>query len=331
MPRTETAKKAPAKKAAAKKAAPKPAPTEDPDIDASDDWFVPLEETIDWLNILFYGREGSGKTTNMAKLANIASDMPPGKGKFLVINAEGGLKLGPLKKRGVDTSRIVIWPDPKKHQRVSHKALDEIHRRVKADLEKDPDSWLGVGIDSSTEMYVALLDSVQLKRVTTIKNRGVDVDEDFVDISDYGTMSKLFRDILRKFRDLPCHFIITSLERRDVDKDTGKPQYGPAVTPGLQADLLGYVDFVLMCKAEDEDGPYRALTRANSRYRAKDRFDVLPKIMVDPYGDRIVQYVTGELEPETDPEQDRYTAGGADVNKSNDTDKEDEEDSEDEE
>lgn len=324
MPKTAEApvKKAAAKRAPVKKAV-SPAPVEE---DLTDDWFVELEETIDYLNVLFYGREGSGKTTNAARLANLATALAKGKGRLLVINAEGGLKKGPLRKRGVDTDRIVLWPDPKKHQRVTHRTLDQIFRRVKADLERDPESWIGVCFDSATEIHQAILDSVQQKRVQAVKNRGADVDEDFVDIADYGTMSKLFRDVLRKFRDLPCHFIVTALERRDIDKDTGKPQYGPAVTPGLQADLLGYVDFVLMCKAEDEDGPYRALTRANSRYRAKDRFDVLPKIMVDPYMDRITEYVVGNLEPDTDPEQDRYTARGKDVNKSPDAEEEEEDD-----
>lgn len=296
MPKAEpTAKKAPAKKAAAARTA-----TPKVEEDLTDDWFVSIDDVIDFTNTLLYGREGSAKTTNAARLANAAAHLPKGKGKVLVINAEGGLKLGPLKKRGVDTSRLVVWPDPKKHERVTHQGLDKIHRRIKADLVNDPDSWFGVIFDSASEIHIAFLDHVQQKRVQAILNKGADVDEDFVDIADYGTMSKLFRDILRKFRDLPCHFVVTALERRDVDKDTGKPQYGPAVTPGLQTDLLGYVDFVLMCKAEDEDGPFRALTRANSRYRAKDRFDVLPKVMAEPFLDRIIAYTAGTLEESND-------------------------------
>lgn len=327
MPKAEAApaKKAAAKKAPAKKAA--PAPKQDEEL--GDDWFAAVDDTIDFTNTLLYGREGSGKTTAGARLANKFSDLPPGKGKILIINAEGGVKKKPLQNRGVDTSRVVLWPDPKKHQRVTHQSLDQIHRRVKADLEADPESWGGVIFDSATEIHMALLDTVQQKRVASLVRQGRDVDPDFVDIADYGTMSKLFRDVLRKFRDLPCHFVVTALERRDVDKDTGKPQYGPAVTPGLQSDLLGYVDFVLMCKAADEDGPFRALTQANSRYRAKDRFDVLPKVIVDPFIDRIVSYVEGELTRENDPEQDRLPAR---ANKAQDApvDEEDDEDADDE-
>lgn len=296
------------KKAAAKKVA-SPAPEPDAELDLDGEFgFADLDDTIDFVNILSWGREGSGKTTGAARIANAFSHMPPDQGKVLIINAEGGLKKGALAKRGVDTSRIKIWPDPRKHERVTHQSLDRLHRKVKADLMKDPLSWGGVVMDSASEAHIAILDVVQNKRVVALMRAGKDPDPDFVDISDYGTMSKLFRDVLRKFRDLPCHFVVTALERRDVDKDTGKPQYGPAVTPGLQSDLLGYVDFVLFHRAEDEDGPYRALTRGNARYRAKDRFDVLPRIMVDPYADRIIAYVNGDLTPETDPEQERLQA-----------------------
>lgn len=292
MPKADGAAKAPAKQVVASSSGVQTGIS----TDNIEDWFVTLDDTVDKLNALFYGREGSYKTTGAATMANL-----PDKGRVLFINAEGGLKKAPLQKRGVDTSRIVVFPDPKKKQRVTHKNLDALYRKVKADLEKDPDSWVGVVIDSATEVHTALLDLVQSKRVRTLQNKGADVDEDFVDISDYGTMTKMFRDLLRKFRDLDCHFVVTALERRDVDKDTGKPQYGPAVTPGLQTDLLGYVDFVLMFKAEDEDGPGRALTRANSRYRAKDRFDVLPRVLANPTFERIMGYVDGTITEENDP------------------------------
>lgn len=279
-----------------------PAPTSVATSEPVDDgdWFAPIDETVDFTNSCFYGREGSGKTTAAARMANVAPDGS----RVLFINAEGGLKKGPLRKRGVDTSKIVVWPDPKKNQRVTHKGLMELHRRVKADLMRDPNSWFGIVMDSATEVHTAILDTVQQKRVQKVLDKGAEVDEDFVDIADYGTMSKLFRDSLRAFRDLPCHFVVTALERRDVDKDTGKPFYGPAVTPGLQTDLLGYVDFVLMFKAQDEDGPYRALTKGGGKYRAKDRFDVLPRVLAEPMFDRILGYVDGTLDADTDPFQD---------------------------
>jgi hypothetical protein len=306
---------APARKRAAKKAA---APTDigeaivlktgkDDDADdvveaevVSDNevelWFAPVDDSIDYLNALFYGREGSTKTTSAARMANL--------GRTLFINAEGGLKVKALRRQGVDTDNLMVWPRPGTNAKITHRNLDKLYRNVKADLAKDPESWVCIVFDSITEVYQAVLDDVQQARVRKIKDKGGDPDEYFVDIADYGTMSKMVRDLLRKFRDLPCHVIFTALERRDVDQQTKKAQYGPAITPALQADILGYPDLVLMFKAPDEVGPARALTRSNSQYRAKDRFGVLPRVLAQPTADRIIGYIEGTLTEDEDPFQD---------------------------
>ena len=262
--------------------------------------FASLDETEEFLNVLLFGREGSGKTTAAVSLANL------GYGKVLVINAEGGMKKNTLKRHGIDVSRIQVWPQP--GNPITHAGLDAVYRQLKADLAEDPKSWAGVVFDSATEIVQALVDHVAQDRIEKASKRGINidgVDQFFTDRSDYGTMSKMFRDVLRKFRDLPAHFVVTALERRDVDDDTGKVQYGPAVTPGVQADLLGYVDLVMACSAaDDEEGkPFRALTRSSGKYRGKDRLGVLPKVLVNPTMPRILAYEKGELTEATDNEQ----------------------------
>lgn len=267
---------------------------------ATSSLFADLDSTDEFLNILLYGREGSGKTTAAVSLANL------GYGNVLVVNAEGGLKRNTLKRLGIDTSRIKIWPP--QGESITHRGLDELHRTLKADLANDPNSWAGVVFDSATEIVPALVDQVATDRIDKASKRGVNidaVDQFFTDRSDYGTMSKMFRDILRKFRDLPTHFVVTALERRDVDDDSGKVSYGPAVTPGVQADLLGFVDLVLACSAADaEEGkPFRALTKSAGKYRGKDRLGVLPRVLVNPTMPRILAYESGELTEASDPEQ----------------------------
>lgn len=322
MPKTATATAA--RKRATKKVA-APAPEQDelpaPPVTDSEAWFAPLDEVAEFVNILAYGREGSTKTTSLARMSTL--------GKVLIINAEGGVKKAPLIRRGAVAENLMIWPVPGSKTRITHKSLDALYRRVKADLLEDPNSWFCIGFDSITEVYQAVLDDVSGGRVKKLKDKGAEPDEFFVDISDYGTMSKMIRDLLRKFRDLPCHVVFTALERRDIDKDTGKPQYGPAITPGLQTDLLGYPDFVLMFKAADEDGPARALTRSNSRYRAKDRFDILPRVLAEPMGDRIIQYVTGDLTEDTDPFQNDLPVKATKAQDRPDSANDDEDDSED--
>lgn len=262
--------------------------------------FTPLRDNKEYIRVLMYGREGSGKTTSALRAST--------GGKTLIIDAEGGLKQKALAKRGVDVDNVVVFTPPN-GEPLTHAHLNSAYRQVQADLAKDPDSWYAVVIDSASDIVTSMVHHVSDDRVTKARERGVEideVDEFFTDRSDYGTMAKMFRDVLRKFRDLPCHLVITALERRDVDEDTGAVMYGPAVSPALVTDLTGYMDLVLACQAANEDGkPFRAATSRTKRYRAKDRLGVLPAVLVDPFFDRIAQYVDGTLTPDTDPIQDQ--------------------------
>lgn len=255
--------------------------------------FQPLSELKETANVLYYGREGAGKTTAAAGLANL--------GRVLFVNSESGIKSRPLAALGVATENIMVYPP--KGKRLTFKALQEAYLMVAADLANDPESWAGVVFDSATDISSTILDEVSSERVTRLRNQGREVDEWFVDLADYGGLNKRFRHLLRRFRDLPCHFVVTALERRDVDEDSGSVQYGPAATPGVATDLLGYVDFVIHTKQEDENGPFRGATKKRGKYRAKDRFGVLPPVMVNPSADRVVAYMNGDLTAATDPAQ----------------------------
>lgn len=278
------AKKAPAKKVAAKRAGGAAV------VAASDAWFADLDETEDFVNILWYGAEGSTKTTSMATAANIA----PEGSRVLIVNAEGGLKVRALRKRGVDTSKIVVFPNPESGDELTDETLERIFLRVQKDLMDNPKSWFAVGFDSVTEVGQILVDQAQSVRTQRLLSgsNAANVDTNFVDRDDYGVAAKIIRKQLRRWRDLPCHFLATALMRRDVDEDTNAVKYGPAVSPAVANDLMGYVDIAIMLKGADGALPIRGLTAPNDRYRAKDRFDVLPKVMAIPTFDRVLEYVT---------------------------------------
>lgn len=309
-PKEEAAEAAPpAKKATARKrATAKPAATPKA-TPASDSWFAPLDETTDYLNILWYGPEGSTKTTSLATVANLA----PEGSKVLIINAEGGMKVMALRKHGVKTNNIKVFPDPRSDDVLNDESLERVFLRVQADLIEDPNSWFAVGIDSLTEVGQLLVDEAQSLRVERLRKNTVaqvPIDKNFVDRDDYGVSVKIMRRWLRRFRDLPCHFLVTALERRDIDEDTNKVRYGPAVSPALANDLMGYVDIAIATKPANEStgAPIRGLTKASGRYRAKDRFDVLPTTLVYPTFDRIHEYFTGETTVESDPHQESLPA-----------------------
>ena len=275
--------------------------------------FAKLSETTDYAKVIFWGREGSSKTTSACHAANL--------GRVLVINIEGGLKTQALKRQGVNVDNLAVWPNPDDAEaEISHQALEAVYFQIKADLMKEPGSWFAVIIDSISDLTDTIVGRVSDNRVNRAIKRaeqqGVDLDENTrweTDRNDYGVMGKQFRDLLRKFRDLPCHLILTALERRDVDEDTGLVMYGPAVSPGLQKDVLGYMDLVFYFK-EAEDAtkdtmakPYRAVTQRAGRRRSKDRYGVMPQVLNEPTFERVVGYLNGELTADTDPLQTAVT------------------------
>ena len=275
-------------------------PLEDPTDDLG---FYALDESTDEINALYYGREGTGKTTDVAFMANV-----PGVSRILIVNAEAGTKAVALRKRGVDTSKIVMWPP--KGQPITKERLDALHRRLLSDLLDDPQSWGGVIWDSITEIAGVLLVQATDRRQDNLRRLNRNFDEG-TEAEDYGTLNDWMRKTLRKFRDLPCHFAATALERDDEKTNT----VGPELTPGVAKAVLGMVDFVLYCRAdvqvageaeEDHGSEFRALTRASSRFRAKDRFDVTPRALADPNFLRLYGYVSGDLDEASDVLQQGY-------------------------
>lgn len=303
MPKTTTTRA----KAPAKNLAPKGEPldlgeetkTHKPTSSSLDDLFPKMDHADEHINLLLWGREGSAKTTNACSAANL--------GPILVVNAEGGLKMKALKRQGINTDNIRVWPNPKDPVDITHESLEELYWTLKAILEEDPNAIYAVVLDSASEITETMVSNVSNDRLKKVRKRGVvvdDYDAFETDRNDYGVMAKHFRDIARKMRDLPCHFILTALERRDVDEDSGKTMYGPAVSPSLQKDLLGYVDLVIYMKAADEDVPaFRGLTKMQGKFRAKDRMGGLPRVLAEPSFERILAYDNDELVESDDPIQ----------------------------
>lgn len=277
-----------------------------------------LDDQAEYLSVLYYGAEGTGKSTALARMTLL-----PGKGRVLIVNAEGGMKRRALTAQGVDTSRIAVWPP--EGQRVTFEGLEALFFKLAGDLEADPDSWLGTGWDSVTDIHQELLDQVveeEMRKQTEIlakaggKARAGNItlrDRFDNDRDDYRKMSNQVRTLLRKFRYLPCHFAVTALMRRDEDEATKRVMYGPSVTPALQTDLTGYVDQVLLCKVAEIKGGrvFFAQTSPTRTERAKDRHNVLPAEMVNPSFDRLYAYMVGEAKEDTDPLQSALTPGTA--------------------
>lgn len=283
------AKKAPAKKAATPKLLAKA---------------KPLTELHDQLNGLWCGDQGTGKTTDVLSMANL--------GRVLLVNAEGGAKHRALRRRGINVDNIVVLPEDPAD--LSFEYLRDLAWEIKADLASDPTSWTGGVWDSISDIHRRLLKNVSAYLFERATNRGESrvstaspgdaINESFTDRSDYGVMTNQMVELLKLWHDIPMHFAVTALLRRDKDDD-GKVAYRPAVTPALSNELMGLMDIVCVTQVaemdDDGDDEYRGLFRPSGKYRGKDRESVLPKWLIDPTFDRCWDYVTEKLTVEDDP------------------------------
>lgn len=255
-----------------------------------------LQESRDPINILWYGAGGTGKTTDLAAMAH--------GGRICLINAESGIKRRALLDRGVPVKNIEIFPDPDNpKEEVSYDGLEGLWLRIREELHADPDAWAGVGWDSISEVQKAFTDQERVRANQRYEARGVERDPFIIDQDSRTKVNEQMRSLIRKFRDLPCHFGLTALERRDQDDD-GTVSYMPAVTPGIQNDIIGYMDLICVTSVAVIDGEeeYRGLFRQHNKYHGKDRLgNRTPKWLVDPTFDRILEYVDGDASVETDP------------------------------
>lgn len=250
---------------------------------------VPLEEKERYLKVLYYGRQGTGKTT-AAALATKA-----GKSKVLVIDAEGGLDVRALANRGVDTSNVVVWPPT--GVRITSEGLNELHQALADELEEDENTWSAVVFDSMTEIHQLLRENATQARVD--KSRVV-IDPDIVDWDDYNKMTSQLRKLIRRFRDLPCDIIFTALEK------VGDDEIRPAITPALGTDLMGYVDLVI--RTAMVQGQQVGRFQPTEHINAKDRTSLFPALMADPSFDRIAEVCNDTLNLDEDEAQAQLVA-----------------------
>lgn len=297
-----TAKKAaatpPVKKAATTR--PRPAPPSATPVKQTALGTV-LADMTTFVTELVWGPEGTGKTTDALRMTKLCVGDDANK-RVILINAEGGAKVQALRQRGVDVAKVEVYP--REEDGIGALSFEGLFD-LATELSERSDEYIGWVWDSGTEITKRLLDTVTAEAREKDAKLGKARGRFQVNLEDHGVASSMLRELLRKYRDLPMHGVITALERRDQDNDTGKVKYGPAMAPAMANDSAGLVDLVIY-KTVDNLGDLvirSGHTVPTKTRRAKDRFGVLPAKLADPYFDRIVGYVNGELTRENDPVQ----------------------------
>jgi hypothetical protein len=252
----------------------------------------PLSDAPEFLNILWYGEGGTGKTTDLCSMAKL--------GKIWVANAESGLKARALRSHGIPIENIEVFPGP--GEVISYDGLEKEYFRIREELHNDPTAYVGVGWDSITEIQQALKDIAVEGSVARAHRAGRERSRWVVDQDNWREVNEQCRQLVRRFRDLPCHFGATALSRREQD-GSSQVTYQPGVTPGLQNDLVGWVDMVCHCSMSivDGDEEYVGLFRPHGLYRGKDRDRTMPKWVINPTFDRVLEFDQGGLTLDDDP------------------------------
>ena len=261
-----------------------------------------LDDDEDIVNILYYGDGGVGKTTALAGLAKL--------GKVVYIEAESGLKKGPLLKQSIPIKNLQVVRDTATEKQITFSKLAALCNRLRIELGDNPKAIAGVVFDSITEIQAKFLRQIMDKRIDRASDKGMQQEKHKAFVEDYGINTAELRDLIRMYRDLPCHVGLSGLEVRDEDDD-GAVVYRPNLTPKLASDLKGYVDLVCyMMPPQTLDGKKYFVGRFNTggKWQAKDRFGIMPNVLVNPSYDRVVSYISGELTTKNDVEQIAWKA-----------------------
>lgn len=226
----------------------------------------PPAQSITWINSLFYGEPGAGKTY----LLGTAQDHPDTK-PFLLFDVEGG-SVTLRSKKDVDVVQI--------------RSMQQLEDAIN-ELIKNPGYYKTVGVDSLTELQKL---DMRTLMVETKKAKPDSTDIYVPSPREWGKSGERIRLIVRALRDLPCNTLMTAL--LGVDSDEKSPTRGqmyPLLPGKLRHELPGFFDIVGLLRAlsekgeDDENQIIRTLQVVKTdKVVAKDRTSALGSLVRAP-------------------------------------------------
>lgn len=262
-----------------------------------------LQSRDEKVRVCYYGNPGTAKTTNSAAMARL------GKTYFFAYE-DYGLKRGPLQRLGIPVDNIIPIRD------TVPESIMERFWALAAALRDDPDAFVGVQMDTMTELVSRSIARITRKewkkaaRAAAARGEEYTVSRHFRDVTYWGILNSEVQEVVDHYITLPCHLALTAHIRRDEDEDDGSVAYGPAVNPAVQADINAYVDIIMLTRKvglyDSGETVFIGSVNDTGKYISKDRFGVLPNHLANPTFDRVLAYVTDQLDEATDPIQQRY-------------------------
>jgi hypothetical protein len=216
-------------------------------------------ESIDWVNIMPYGEPGVGKT----RFAATALDHPELR-PVLYLDVDGGVSavrkrhdLEVKQVRSMDTARGIY---------------NELYASVDWEAEKPSLPYKVIVIDTVSEL--AKLDMRVIAKAAHDANPR---QHEYVPSQrEYLIGGERMREIVRAYRDLPCHtiFCCHSGDGRDNSNAT---IFFPQFSGKLRHEIAGFLDVVGFMTADTDKGEFTNFMQVQKtkKVAAKDRFDCL--------------------------------------------------------
>ena len=221
-------------------------------------------QAVPHLNLLVYGDAGIGKTQLCGTAQDHAATSP-----ILVLDVEGGTAT--LRRRpDVSVVRIKSIID-------LMMVFGEIEKALANNDSAAPKT---VAVDSLTELQKLDMNDVMRALIKSNPDRDPDVPSQ----REWGKSSNHMRQIVRKFRDLPCNVIFTALAKREQDDSSGTTMTLPSMPGKLAAEVPAFLDVVgyMFTQIESNKIERKMLCQPSRTKIAKDRLGVFGDILNDP-------------------------------------------------
>lgn len=224
-------------------------------------------EVTPWLNMLIYGEPGVGKT-HLCGTAAQSDIMAP----VLFLDIEGGTAT--LRKM-----KEVEYVVPIR----SLDDLMKVHTSVTTALHDGAENApVTVIIDSLTELQKLDCNAILMYAIEN-NEKGIDPKQPVMGIRQWGITLDHMRQIVRKFRDLPCNVIFTALEKTETDNN-GLRQSLPSISGKGAMEVCGFLDIVgrYSVVVEKDNIERRLQFQKTNTTMAKDRLGVLDPVTINP-------------------------------------------------
>jgi phage nucleotide-binding protein len=223
------------------------------------------DQLVQWMNMFIYGDPGVGKTRLVATAQDHEETAP-----LLIVDIEGGQTTN-RKRTDIEVVEIRSLQQLQNLQQELYKEGDDLS-----------ETYRTVALDNLSELQSLDMKLIMAQAKATARDPDK-VDIDVPSQREWGKSREHMRAIVRSFRDLPCHTIMTA--HTVTEKNEGQPdRYFPGFGGRSKTDVPGFMDIVGYMTV-DMKGPEpvrRIQFGGTRRVLAKDRTDTLGITIENP-------------------------------------------------